>query len=402
MLTRKLYYYRKLSNTQYYEPEEIEKLQRSLLKKTLRHAYENNEFYREKWDESGFHPGEVEELEDVEKVPYTGREEITDNYPSPIMTDETIYSRSTSGSSGRDPLEVAWNEQAFDFSEAVYLRSLVEQGYSPLEKKAYYWYKDFDQKFYNKLFMRKERVSSELSREEQLEKLEDLDLDTWYYYGGILYSLAKKALAEDEWDLDPDLIITHAEIMTEGMKKTIKEAFDAEVHDQYGTTEFNRMAWECEEGNYHLDSESILCEFEETELGKELVCTSLIKRGMPMIRYRMGDIIEPKEGECDCGRGLSMIEPPEGRKANFIKDESPRQIIKSVDRIKGLETFQIRFDGEKVDLLYTETASFKETHLEEAVENLEELLETEVDSVEREEIPRTDGGKRPMVVNETT
>ncbi|MFB6143761.1 MAG: hypothetical protein ABEJ98_00480 [Candidatus Nanohaloarchaea archaeon] len=245
-------------------------------------------------------------------------------------------------------------------------------------------------------------MDAEKTPEEQLKELEEADLDVWYYYGGVLFTLAKKQLREDRWGLDPDLIVTHAEILTEGMKSTIREAFDAPVHDEYGTTEFNRMAWQCEEGNYHLDSDSLYVEFQDTELGTEPVITSLVKKDMPMIRYRMGDIVERKRGECACGRGLPMIEPPEGRKGKFINGVSPRSIVESLADVTDFLMYRVEKNEEGLSLKYVPNTGFSSGSVDEALDTLEELLGERPEPEEVDYLEKTRGGKRPMVDNLTS
>ncbi|MFB6143762.1 MAG: hypothetical protein ABEJ98_00485 [Candidatus Nanohaloarchaea archaeon] len=140
MLTRKLYYFYRLRKSQYWGRARLRSFQGEMLQRLLEDTYHNNDFYRQKWDEEGFHPDMFHGLDDIDKVPYTTREEITANYPEPIMDAEKVYTRSTSGSSGREPLQVSWGEESYDYSEAVYLRALVNAGYRPWQEKAYYWY----------------------------------------------------------------------------------------------------------------------------------------------------------------------------------------------------------------------------------------------------------------------
>lgn len=400
MLFRKLYYYLNLTKTQYWSKEKLSRYQSRKLENLLKRIYQRNEFYREKWDEEGFHPDDFETIEDIDKIPYTTREELTENFPDKVMTDEIRYSRSTSGSTGKEPLKVAFNEKSFDFSEAVYLRSLRKAGYKPWEKKIYYWYEDFEDAWYNKFFMRKKLVRSDKSIEEQIKILEEVDANTIYYYGGILYTIAKVLKQREDHNISPNSIITHAEILTPKMKELIEEVFEAKVHDEYGTTEFNRMAWTCEEGNYHLDMESVYFEFEDTELGKELVATSLVKDGMPMIRYRMGDIVELNDSSCSCNLGLESLSKIKGRKKNFINNISPYEIIDEIADIYGLKMFQIVNNSTRLELRYVKNHKYSEKDLKKAKERLEDLLDKEVFTKEVKDIKRTDGGKIPLVLNQ--
>jgi phenylacetate-CoA ligase len=49
-----------------------------------------------------------------------------------------------------------------------------------------------------------------------------------------------------------------------------------------------------------------------------LLVTDLTNFAMPLIRYRIGDVVRLSERVCDCGRGLPLIESVEGRDADYV------------------------------------------------------------------------------------
>ena len=51
--------------------DELRDLQGERLRETVEHAYENVPFYRERFDEAGVAPGEVDSIDDVERLPMT-------------------------------------------------------------------------------------------------------------------------------------------------------------------------------------------------------------------------------------------------------------------------------------------------------------------------------------------
>jgi phenylacetate-CoA ligase len=51
----------------------------------------------------------------------------------------------------------------------------------------------------------------------------------------------------------------------------------------------------------------------------ELTVTSLGIEGMPVLRYKTGDIVQLHEGSCSCGRTTARVSPVIGRKQQMIK-----------------------------------------------------------------------------------
>ena len=52
------------------------------LKKTVKHAYDNVSHYRNKMDEAGVKPEDIQSLDDITKLPFITKEDIAANYPT--------------------------------------------------------------------------------------------------------------------------------------------------------------------------------------------------------------------------------------------------------------------------------------------------------------------------------
>src|SRR5690554_3884892 len=61
--------------------DEVEALQLRRLKETVRHAYENVALYRQKFDAHGVHPDDLVELSDLDRFPFTTKEDLRQTYP---------------------------------------------------------------------------------------------------------------------------------------------------------------------------------------------------------------------------------------------------------------------------------------------------------------------------------
>ena len=61
--------------------DEIQALQLERLRWSLRHAYDNVELYRRRFDEAGVHPGDCRSLDDLARFPFTTKAELRESYP---------------------------------------------------------------------------------------------------------------------------------------------------------------------------------------------------------------------------------------------------------------------------------------------------------------------------------
>ena len=92
--------------------EELEALQLERLKWTVRYAYENVPMYREKFDEHGVKPDDLQTLSDISKFPFTTKEDLRRNYPFDtfaVPMDQVRRIHASSGTTGR-PTVVGYTE----------------------------------------------------------------------------------------------------------------------------------------------------------------------------------------------------------------------------------------------------------------------------------------------------
>jgi phenylacetate-CoA ligase len=139
------------------------------------------------------------------------------------------------------------------------------------------------------------------------------------------------------------------------MRKTIEEAFDAPVHDEYGSNEFNRIAFECKyKLGYHVPEDALIVEIlnedgrevKENETG-EVVITSLLNKAMPLIRYRQEDYAIKTNGKCEIAYPI-RIKSIEGRKQHSInKNITQKKLMELLVRIcKDFWKCQLFFDNQ--------------------------------------------------------
>jgi phenylacetate-CoA ligase len=96
-----------------------------------------------------------------------------------------------------------------------------------------------------------------------------------------------------------------------------RKAFGHKIVSEYGAAESGIIAFECKEGNMHINMEGVLVEIDEEN---EIIVTNLLSKSFPIIRYKLGDVIELDsfEKKCNCGMVHPIIKEVTGRIGKLI------------------------------------------------------------------------------------
>jgi phenylacetate-CoA ligase len=170
-----------------------------------------------------------------------------------------------------------------------------------------------------------------------------------------IYILARYLRDLGVGDLRPEGIVSTSMMLLASEREFIERVFRCRVTDRYGCEEVGLIASECEQHNgLHLNVDQVVVEFlrddgSDAAPGENasIVVTDLINRGMPLIRYRVGDMGVPSDRACACGRGQPLMERVTGRQADFLKrrDGSLVAGVSLVERtltaIPGIEQMQL-------------------------------------------------------------
>jgi phenylacetate-CoA ligase len=126
----------KLDHIETASVDELRSLQLARLQKTLHHAYENVPMYRRKFDEAGVHPSDCKTLEDLNKFPFTTKQDLRDNYPFGLFAvpmEKIVRLHASSGTTGK-PTVVGYTQHDIDVWADVVARSLRAAGLSARDK----------------------------------------------------------------------------------------------------------------------------------------------------------------------------------------------------------------------------------------------------------------------------
>lgn len=135
------------------------------------------------------------------------------------------------------------------------------------------------------------------------------------------------------------------------LAERIKEKWDIQLFSTYASTEMSTTFAECQEGKGgHHHPELIIVEFIDEagqnvragEIG-ELTITTLDVEGMPLIRFRTGDICNHYTEPCKCGRNTIRLGPVLGRRKQMIKFKGttvyPPSLYDILDNISEIKTY---------------------------------------------------------------
>lgn len=109
--------------------------------------------------------------------------------------------------------------------------------------------------------------------------------------------------------------------------KKITEAWGIKLYSTYASTEMQTAFTECSEGNGgHYQPELLIVELLDENnqqvapyIPGEVTITTLGVEGMPLLRYKTGDICMYYDEPCACGRTSLRLSPIMGRKKQMIK-----------------------------------------------------------------------------------
>ncbi len=333
--SRHLEYLRDLEQTQFDPPEVIRARQLAALKTTLKHAYETVPFYWAAWQKAGVHPSDVQTLADLEAFPILTKNDIRRHEHALISNAydaSKLRLKRTSGSTGV-PLNIRIDESAVQWKTACTMRSDQWSGYRLGQRVAKVWgnpeYRHFGLKgrlrnyffdravYLDTLNLNGERIAAFAA---QLQRHRP---GLIFGHAHSLYLLACSLKKSGILGIRPNGIISTAMLLHDWQRTVIEQVFNCGVTNRYGCEEVSLIASECEvHRGLHVNCDSVYTEISPGEPGASatgaLVVTDLSNHAMPLIRYRIGDVVVGSDRTCSCGRGLPMIERIEGRDADYV------------------------------------------------------------------------------------
>ncbi len=316
--------------------DEIQALQLSRMKWSLRHAYDNVAMYKKRFDDAGVHPDDLKSLSDLAKFPFTYKNDLRDHYPFGLFAvprDQIARIHASSGTTGKATV-VGYTKNDVSMWADMVARSMRASGTKPGDiVNIVYGYGLFTGGLgahygAERLGCTVVPVSGGMT-ERQVTLIQDFKPSTIMvtpsYMLNILEQFHKMGI--DPRDSSLDVAIFGAEPWTNSMRQEIEQAFDMHAVDIYGLSEVlgPGVANECVEtkDGLHIWEDHFYPEIINPETGEpvedgemgELVFTTLTKEGLPMIRYRTRDLTRLLPGTA---RSMRRMEKITGRADDMI------------------------------------------------------------------------------------
>lgn len=318
--------------------EKLQEFQLEKLKETVAWVNEKVPFYNKKFKEMKIAPEDIQSLEDVAKLPFTVKDDLRDNYPfglCAVPLSEVVRVHASSGTTGK-PITGPYTADDLEQWTECMARNFWGAGVRP---------EDVVQNAYGHgLFTGGLGFHQGGSRlgctmvptgagmtERQITLMKDFGSNVLCCTPSYALTIAERA---EEMNIDIKALplrvgIFGAEPWTVPMRQEIEERLKIKAMEAYGLTEIGGpgVSFDCEvQDGLHINEDHYLAEivdpttFEPVPLGEkgELIFTSLLRRAMPMIRYRTKDITRLRRETCACGRTLIKMDKLSGRSDDML------------------------------------------------------------------------------------
>jgi phenylacetate-CoA ligase len=412
--------------TQWLSKAELAELQKTKLRALIHHAYHNVPYYRQVFDDLHLKPEDIREVADLQKLPLLSKREVRQNFDRLFASNfdrRKMNAMATSGTTG-SPLTVYVTSHNAVTERALNLRMRNWGGWNANEKRATLsgysvipqgpqnlplWRHDWPER---RLFLSPYHMTSE-NMGDYIEKLRDFQPTIIESYPSYLSFLALYLERKNDF-LPVQSVFTASETLFPYQRQIIEERFKTKIFDWYGLTERAASAAQCKYSDgYHVNGEKSLVEIVRSdgsvappgEYG-EIVGTNLEEYGMPLIRYRSGDMSALRSAECPCGRNLPLIEQIQTRVDDIITTSDGRLInpapLAGLFRSKTIERGRIiQEDSNRFTVQIVAGDGYSEADAEPIIKGVHRVVgsDAEVSVQVVDEISSLPNGKYPFVIS---
>jgi phenylacetate-CoA ligase len=365
--------------------EDMHRCQSRRLSDMVERVYHNVPFYRNKMQEAGIHPEDIQSIDDLSKLPFTTKQDLRDNYPYGLFAvpmSEIVRVHASSGTTGK-PTVVGYTRKDLGTWSEVVARTLTCAGAHKHDViHIAYGYGLFTGGL--GLHYGSEKIGATVipvsggNTQRQLQIMQDFGTTVLACTPSYALYLAE-ALEEfkiKRSDLKLRVGVFGAEPWTENMRREIEAKWNIKAIDIFGLSEVigPGVSAECsEQDGLHVFEDHFIPEIvdpvtlkpmQEGETG-ELVFTTVTKEGLPLLRYRTRDLTSLNYQKCGCGRTLVRMKKCTGRSDDMLiirgvnlfpsqietvllnmSETKPHYMI-IVDRVNNLDTLEVWVEVEQ-------------------------------------------------------
>jgi phenylacetate-CoA ligase len=318
--------------------DELKKMQGERLRRTVERIYSNVPYYREKMQRIGLLPGDIKTSADINKLPFTYKDDLRENYPFGMFAapmEEIVRIHASTGTTGKQTVVGYTSKDIETWSECM-ARCLVMAGQDKFSRvQVAYGYGLFTGGL--GVHYGTERLGATViptssgNTERQITILKDFGTTalccTPSYATFLAETLYEMGLSKDDLKLTAGIF--GAEPWTDAMRKNIENALGIKAFDIYGLSEIMgpAVSQDCVYQNgLHVWEDCCIVEIIDPDTEKnladgnagEIVFTNINKEGIPLIRYRTKDISSLNFDPCECGRTHARMAKPTGRSDDML------------------------------------------------------------------------------------
>ncbi|KQU63226.1 hypothetical protein ASG66_02100 [Bacillus sp. Leaf406] len=353
--------------------EEVNEYHSTALKSLLAYVWNHNSYYQTNLNRVNYDVDAPFSFDEFEKIPFLTKDDLRDRYKDILTKKKLAHICKSTGTTGSKPSYIGHTlDELYQYYFAPKyptlmgrVKDLVVANALPYEmsSSALTFHHEF-QHLLGCTILPVGKGGAYSDPKIALEFMKDWEADvlvTTPSYAIILYEEAKAM----GMDVQTDLSINHIFLTGEGtshyFRKRIEEIWDSKSTILFGSLEAMLVGLECDEQDgFHLADGHLYIEvvdqetLEPLEAGQqgEIVVTTLLREGMPLIRFRTGDIGFIDESGCPCGVNLPKLFL-RGRNVEQIKidsgEYSPFYLENILMQVEGVGNWY-RFLVEKEEL----------------------------------------------------
>ncbi|TNJ66558.1 phenylacetate--CoA ligase family protein [Paenibacillus hemerocallicola] len=309
--------------------ERREQYQLKAINLTLQHVWHHNEYYRAKMEEAGFKQPEIDSLEQLPSVPLLKKDVIRGDKMKLLCVEpkEIGQVHLTSGTSGK-PIYTSYtlaDQYVYDLLPK-YLE-LFQESDSDIAAIALPYEFALPGLGFQRLFqfafgtatlsLGKGGYMAPVDKSlELMKEFQATVLVTTPSYAALLAEESERFGIRPGVDIRLRRIVLTGEGCSYTFRERLEKWWGCEVTFFYGSTECGVVAVECKEHKgYHIMEGHVKTEIVDPATGAplgygktgEIVVTTLLREGMPMVRYRSGDIGYLHKSKCACGITMDVL-----------------------------------------------------------------------------------------------
>jgi phenylacetate-CoA ligase len=327
---------------EYSSPEEILRLQEAKLRETVAYVYQHSPYYQRLFKFMGILPSDIRHIKDLPEIPFTDKEVLQEyNADFLCVPPERIVDYITTSGTLGDPVTFALTDKDLDrlaYNEKISFRCAGMQAGDIVQLMT-----TLDKRFMAGLayFLGLRALGAGVIRvgngipELQWDTIQRIKPNTIVCVPSFILHIINYAElhAIDYRNSSIKKIICIGENLREQdftlnlLGQRIRDKWDVALYSTYASTEMATSFTECECGcGGHHHPELILCELIdeqgdpiEDDRPGELLITTFGVEGMPLLRFKTGDLLRFHKSPCTCGRTSMRLGPVIGRTHQMIK-----------------------------------------------------------------------------------